>query len=147
MNEVLHECRECGKTFIYKKAEDGLNCDECKGSLVPLDYVDVVKNRITKMQDKIANADKQYPLNKGTNTKSLTVKLNLDTTDFKDTLNRIEKQVDRIIDKITFLKFERDLDKVKNVAINNNIDMESIAKALEDIGTRRNDIDGINEDV
>lgn len=104
MNEVLYECRECGKTFIYKKAKDGLNCNECKGSLVPLDYVEVVKNRITRMQDKITKADKEYLLNKGTITKGLTVKLILDTTEFKDKLNRI-----------------RDLDKVKNVIINNNI--------------------------
>lgn len=111
MNEILYECRECGKTFIFKKAKDGLNCDKCKGSLVPLDYVDVVKNRITRMQDKIANADKQYPLNKGTNTKSLTIKLDLDTTEFEESLNRIEKQLERIKHLKDALEFDKDLER------------------------------------
>lgn len=146
MNEVLYECRECGKTFIFKKAKDGLNCDKCKGSLAPLDYVDVVKNRITRMQDKIAKADKQYPLNKVANTKSLTVKLDLDTTEFEESLNRIEKQLERIKHLKDALKFDKDLDKVKNVTINNNVDMEELAKTLRDIAVsmclRRSDIDG-----
>ncbi|BDR82543.1 hypothetical protein [Clostridium tetani] len=63
-------------------------------------------------------------------TNTMTVKLILDTTEFKDKLNRIEKQVDRIIDKITFLKFERDLDKVKNVVINNDSSNAKIADKI-----------------
>ncbi|MEL5900141.1 hypothetical protein AAGC94_19065 [Clostridium sporogenes] len=91
----------------------------------------------------------QAPGKQPKRTNTMTVKLKLDTTELKGTLNRIEKQVDRIIDKITFLKLERDLDKVKNVVINNNIAMENLAKGFERWISKyiRNDIDGTNEDV
>lgn len=128
MNEVLYECRKCGKTFINKKNEDGLNCDECKGILVPLDYVHAIKNRITRMQDKIAKADKEYLLNKRTNTTGLKVKIDLDTTELEDKLNRIGKQLERIKPITDMPEFDKFLESVKNIKINNNIDMENLAK-------------------
>lgn len=97
MSKVLFECKSCGKTFIHKNGKDGLNCNECKGVLVPLGYVDEMKNMIIKMQSKIEKADSSYePLSKEAKVKDLTIKISLDTTEVKEKLDRIEKQLERI---------------------------------------------------
>lgn len=72
MSKVLYECKNCGKTFLYKKDKGGLNCDECKGSLVPLGYVYAVKNEIMKMQNKI---------------KPISIK---DILEFEESLNKVK---------------------------------------------------------
>ncbi|HBJ2609711.1 non-transporter ABC protein [Clostridium botulinum] len=101
MSKVLYECNKCGKTFISNRYRDGLNCDKCKGTLMPLGYVDEFQNSINEIKAKIENADKQYMLNRppvpGKQPKKteniINVKLNLDTTEFESKLNKIEKKL------------------------------------------------------
>ncbi|EPY2281797.1 hypothetical protein [Clostridium sporogenes] len=128
MNKVLYECNKCGTTFIINKNKDGLNCDKCKGSLIPLGYVDTLKNSVRTMQDKIENADKQYIPNKKSKVRDLTIKINLDTTELDSKLNRIEKQLERIKSLEDTLKFSEDFNEVKNITINNNADIKDIMK-------------------
>ncbi|EPY2286629.1 non-transporter ABC protein [Clostridium sporogenes] len=128
MNKVLYECNKCGTTFIINKNKDGLNCDKCKGSLIPLGYVDTLKNSVRTMQDKIENADKQYIPNKKSKVRELTIKINLDTTELDSKLNRIEKQLERIKSLEDTLKFSEDFNEVKNITINNNADIKDIMK-------------------
>ncbi len=90
MNKVLYECRKCGKTFINNGNRDGLNCDKCKGSLIPSGYVDELQNGIRKMKDKIENAE-TYIVNKKNKAREVTIKINLDTIEFENKLNRIER--------------------------------------------------------
>lgn len=128
MSKILYECSKCGKTFIIDKNKDGLNCDKCKGSLIPLGYVDTLKNSVRIMQDKIENADKQYIPNKKSKVKDLTIKINLDTIEFENKLNRIERQLERIKSLEDTLKFSEDFNEVKNITINNNADIKDIMK-------------------
>lgn len=128
MNKVLYECNKCRSTFIINKNKDGLNCDKYKGSLIPLGYVDTLKNSVRTMQDKIENADKQYILNKKSKARDLTIKINLDTTELDSKLNRIEKQLERIKSLEDTLKFSEDFNEVKNITINNNADIKDIMK-------------------
>ncbi|APF26496.1 hypothetical protein NPD5_272 [Clostridium sporogenes] len=128
MSKILYECSKCGKTFINNGNRDGLNCDKCKGSLIPLGCVDELQNSIDTMKDKIENADKQYMLNKKSKVKDLTIKLNLDTTEFENKLDRMEKKLTRIKDLEDMLRFDKSLNEVKNIAINNNVDIKDIMK-------------------
>ncbi|AKC63176.1 non-transporter ABC protein [Clostridium sporogenes] len=128
MNKVLYECNECGMTFIIDKNKDGLNCDKCKGSLIPLGYVDTLKNSVRIMQDKIENADKQYIPNKKSKVKDLTIKINLDTIEFENKLNRIERRLERIKSLEDTLKLSKDFNEVKNITINNNVDIKDMMK-------------------
>ncbi|MCW6059770.1 non-transporter ABC protein [Clostridium sporogenes] len=128
MSKVLYECNKCGRTFINNGHRDGLNCDKCKGSLIPLGYVDEFQNSIDAMKDKIENSDKQYMLNKKSKVKDLTIKINLDTTELDSKLNRIEKQLERIKSLEDTLKFSKDFNEVKNITINNNADIKDIMK-------------------
>lgn len=52
----------------------------------------------------------------------LTVKLNLDTTEFEEKLSRIEKQSKKINPFLTMLEFEKSMNEVKKIATNNNIE-------------------------
>ncbi|WP_461614361.1 non-transporter ABC protein [Clostridium sp. Marseille-QA1073] len=115
MSKVLYECKSCGKTFLYKKDKDGLNCNECKGMLVPLGYVNVIRNQIIKMQSKVESAKLYEPTNKEDKIKRLSVKISLDTTEVEKKLNRIEKQLERIKDLEDMLMFDKELNEVKNI--------------------------------
>ncbi len=64
MGKILYECKKCGKAFIINGNKDGLNCYKCKGTLMPLGYIDELQNSIGTMKDKIENADKRYMPNK-----------------------------------------------------------------------------------
>ncbi|AUN19056.1 non-transporter ABC protein [Clostridium botulinum] len=133
MGKILYECKKCGKAFIINGNKDGLNCYKCKGTLMPLGYIDELQNSIGTMKDKIENADKRYMPNKKSKVKDLTIKINLDTTEFEKKLDRIEKKLEEInylevasrLSKIalksveTALEFEESLNKVKNIVINN----------------------------
>lgn len=125
---ILYECKRCGKTFISNINQDGSNCDECKGSLKPLGYVDELQNGIRKMKDKIENAE-TYMLNKKNKAREVTIKINLDTTEFENKLDRIEKKLERInslevasrLSEVTLrsadatLELEKALNKVKEL--------------------------------
>ncbi|NEZ74262.1 hypothetical protein EXM56_02640 [Clostridium botulinum] len=58
----------------------------------------------------------------------ITIKLNLDTTELDDKLNRLEEQLERIKSLEDTLKFSKDFNKVKNITINNNVDIKDIMK-------------------
>ncbi|HBJ2609712.1 TPA: hypothetical protein LA750_001665 [Clostridium botulinum] len=60
--------------------------------------------------------------------KGLTFKLSLDTTEFENELNRLEKQLERIKSLEDTLKFSKDFNEVKNITINNNVDIKDIMK-------------------
>lgn len=136
MSKLLYECRKCGKTFISKINQDGSNCDECKGSLKPLGYLDELQKGMRKMKDKIENAE-TYVLNKKNKASEVTIKINLDTTDFENKLDRIEKKLETInrLEMIDLkkmkplhikdvLEFEESFNKIKDLVINNHIDMK-----------------------
>ncbi|EKS4344837.1 non-transporter ABC protein [Clostridium botulinum] len=132
MSKILYECSKCGKTFINNRNEDRLNCDKCKGSLIPLGYVDELQNGIRKMKDKIENAE-TYILNKKNKAREATIKINLDTIEFENKLNRIEKKLERIKSLEDTLKFSKDFNEVKNITINNNVDIKDIMKRCVEI--------------
>lgn len=132
MSKILYECSKCGKTFINNRNEDGLNCDKCKGSLIPLGYVDELQNGIRKMKDKIENAE-TYILNKKNKAREVTININLDTIEFENKLNRIEKKLERIKSLEDTLKFSKDFNEVKNITINNNVDIKDIMKRCVEI--------------
>ncbi|UJA30872.1 non-transporter ABC protein [Clostridium sporogenes] len=132
MSKILYECSKCGKTFINNRNEDRLNCDKCKGSLIPLGYVDELQNGIRKMKDKIENAE-TYILNKKNKAREVTIKINLDTIEFENKLNRIEKKLERMKSLEDTLKFSKDFNEVKNITINNNVDIKDIMKRCVEI--------------
>ncbi|MHB9949497.1 hypothetical protein CF055_10545 [Clostridium botulinum] len=70
----------------------------------------------------------EHILNGKDNLKALTLKLKLDTTEFKDKLNKTEEQLTRIKDLKDMLGFDKALNEVKNITINNNIDIKDIMK-------------------
>lgn len=92
-----------------------------------------MKNSVRTMQDKIENADKQYIPNKKSKVRELTIKINLDTTEFEDKLDRIEKKLEKInyleaarrLSKIALksaeaaLELEKSFNNVKKVVVNN----------------------------
>ncbi|ABS35242.1 hypothetical protein FDG46_17260 [Clostridium botulinum] len=58
----------------------------------------------------------------------ITIKLNLDTTELDNKLNRLEDQLERIKSLEDTLKFSKDFNEVKNITINNNADIKDIMK-------------------
>ncbi|EJP6471371.1 hypothetical protein NHI66_000619 [Clostridium botulinum] len=70
----------------------------------------------------------EHVLNGKDNSKALTLKLKLDTTEFEQKLNRIEKKLERIKSLEDTLEFSKDFNEVKNITINNNVDIKDIMK-------------------
>lgn len=74
-------------------------------------------------------------LNSKNKSKDLTLKLNLDTTELESKLNKIEEQLTRIKDLKDMLGFDKALNEVKNITINNSIDakdmIEKVKNAVE----------------
>ncbi|MBA4509940.1 hypothetical protein H1057_18140 [Clostridium sporogenes] len=76
----------------------------------------------------------EHVLNGKDNSKALTLKLKLDTTEFENKLDRIEKKLETInrldLNKMKplhikdVLEFEKSFNKIKDLVINNHIDME-----------------------
>ncbi|HCL4578784.1 TPA: hypothetical protein N2D80_003508 [Clostridium botulinum] len=77
----------------------------------------------------------EHILNGKDNSKALILKLKLDTREFEDKLNKTEEQLTRIKDLKDMLGFDKALNEVKNITINNSIDMkdmiEKVKKAVE----------------
>ncbi|APQ68132.1 hypothetical protein RSJ8_2896 [Clostridium botulinum] len=72
-------------------------------------------------------------LNGKDKSKALTLKLKLDTTEFENKLNKIEKQLTRIKDLKDMLRFDKALNEVKNITINNSIDMKDMIEKVKKV--------------
>ncbi|WP_205609108.1 hypothetical protein [Clostridium botulinum] len=73
----------------------------------------------------------EHILNGKDNSKALTLKLKLDTREFEDKLNKIEEQLTRIKNLKDMLGFDKAVNEVKNITINNSIDMEDMIKKVK----------------
>ncbi|MBY6900395.1 hypothetical protein [Clostridium botulinum] len=67
----------------------------------------------------------------------ITIKLDLDSTEFENKLNRIEKQLTRIKDLKDMLRFDKSLNEVKNITINNNVDIKKLEKILKEMNIKK----------
>ncbi|MBY6952213.1 hypothetical protein [Clostridium botulinum] len=67
----------------------------------------------------------------------ITIKLNLDTTEFENKLDRIEKKLTRIKDLKDVLRFDKSLNEVKNITINNNVDIKKLEKILKEMNIEK----------
>ncbi|HDK7182958.1 TPA: hypothetical protein PTV59_002071 [Clostridium botulinum] len=72
-----------------------------------------------------------HVLNGKDNSKTLTLKLKLDTTEFENKLNKIEEQLIRIKNLKDMLGFDKALNEVKNITINNSIDMKDMIEKVK----------------
>ncbi|MCW6079265.1 hypothetical protein [Clostridium sporogenes] len=73
----------------------------------------------------------KHILNGKDNSKALTLKLKLDTREFEDKLYKIEEQLTRIKNLKDMLGFDKAVNEVKNITINNSIDMEDMIKKVK----------------
>ncbi|APH24371.1 hypothetical protein [Clostridium botulinum] len=73
----------------------------------------------------------EHILNGKDNSKALTLKLKLDTTELEDKLNKTEEQLTRIKDLKDMLGFDKALNEVKNITINNSIDMKDMIEKVK----------------
>ena len=67
----------------------------------------------------------------------ITIKLDLDSTEFENKLNRIEKQLTRIKDLKDMLRIDKSLNEVKNITINNNVDIKKLEKILKEMNIKK----------
>ncbi|HCL4447457.1 TPA: hypothetical protein N2D04_002518 [Clostridium botulinum] len=72
-----------------------------------------------------------HVLNGKDNSKTLTLKLKLDTTEFENKLNKTEEQLIRIKNLKDMLGFDKALNEVKNITINNSIDMKDMIEKVK----------------
>ncbi|MBY6800130.1 hypothetical protein [Clostridium botulinum] len=79
----------------------------------------------------------EHVLNGKDKSKALTLKLKLDTTEFENELNKIEKQLTRIKDLEDMLRFDKSLNEVKNITINNNVDIKKLEKILKEMNIKK----------